>query len=157
MHFLNVILLPLFALAGVHSLPIHREEQDLPQGENPIPAELRDLLKSQGMTEPNGPGWTYACHTTNASPTFSEIEGLVVKLTILKQDKSCIQWNKVGSKCQLQANYYGGQASLCGKYGQAVQCKDLGATIEWLGNQCAKDGKASGYLVYSKDLKAVLH
>jgi hypothetical protein len=160
MRFLNIMLLPLLALAGVHSRAIPQQEQDLPrlpEDEKPIPATLRDLFKANGMIEPQGPGWTYACHTSNASPTFSEIEGLIVKLVIFKKDKSCIQWNNVGSKCQVQANYYGGQATLCGKYGQEVMCKDLGATIEWLGMQCAKDGKASGYVVLNKDLRAVLH
>jgi hypothetical protein len=159
MHFLNLLLLllPLLAFTGVSSLPIHREDQPLPEGEQPIPPSLRSHLKSLGMLEPQGPGWTYACHTTGASPTFSEIEGVVILLTLFKKNKVCYQWNGVGSLCKVQASYYGGAASLCGKYGQEVMCKDLGDTIQWLGKQCAKNGKASGYLVLNKNLRAVLH
>ncbi|KAA8913350.1 hypothetical protein FN846DRAFT_886597 [Sphaerosporella brunnea] len=95
------------------------------------------------------------CETSWASPTYSEISGLI---NILKaKTGKCIQKNPVGSKCTTIASYVGADAGLCGLFLESVSCADFAWAIETIRSECGNIAmQRAGGIWYFGQLRAVL-
>ncbi|KAA8913351.1 hypothetical protein FN846DRAFT_902831 [Sphaerosporella brunnea] len=95
------------------------------------------------------------CETSWASPTYSEISGL---LDILNAKKGvCIQKNSVGSKCTTIASFIGADAGLCGSPKWSVNCIVFAWAIDMIRKGCGNDDmqRAGGTWLFG-ELKGVL-
>ncbi|KAA8902603.1 hypothetical protein FN846DRAFT_955370 [Sphaerosporella brunnea] len=95
------------------------------------------------------------CDTTPNSPTYDEIYKAAWKAYMLGL---CKQTNPAGSKCKQVANHNGGEVSICGAYGQAVDCKAVAWAALSVLSKCGKSniGRASGWIQLNNSLKTVV-
>ena len=104
------------------------------------------------------------CETSFASPTFSEVEGLIEKLNSRNGNKgTCHLNNQIGSKCSRQGSYFGGEASLCGTATITLWCSSVAFAAQKIMDTCgdARLLRAGGMFYYdrwkSRKLRAVIH
>jgi len=97
------------------------------------------------------------CKTSNASPSETEILGLIAEL---KVKGSCKQNNALGSKCTKLASFHGGDASICGGHKDWMTCLDAASAVEQILNTCLdnKIGRSGGeFNLFHKALRVVVH
>jgi len=99
------------------------------------------------------------CETSWASPTYSEIDYVVWKVS-KQRKRTCHQDNPGGSKCTLLQRYHGGELSICGDPTYGLPC----ATMAWAGaeikKQCGNDAmqRAGGYFDFGiRHIRTVIH
>ncbi|KAI5776424.1 hypothetical protein EDC01DRAFT_780083 [Geopyxis carbonaria] len=124
----------------------------------PNPGEPNPELDSPGGA-PNREGTV--CDTTYASPTLSEIQGLLDVLYNKGIGLYCLQGSRSGSKCTTLYSYKGASASLCGVVFR-VLCRQVWLDVIKIRDECKwKDGrhgwKAGGRYQYPWQGMAVLH
>ncbi|KAI5857763.1 hypothetical protein BZA05DRAFT_441069 [Tricharina praecox] len=118
---------------------------------------------SGSVDEVNGEGWgKVKCETSWASPTMSEIDGLIAKVYDKKNWKTCSYWqsNGGGSMCTQIAKSDGGNVSLCGRYKQGLACEDIIWAMLEVKSRCGNHGmsRAGGYYIFFQwNLRVVLH
>jgi hypothetical protein len=99
------------------------------------------------------------CETSSASPTYSEIDYVVWKVS--KQKKlTCFQDNPGGSKCTLLQKHHGGEFSICGDPTYGLPCEVMAWAGAEIKKRCGNDAtqRAGGYFSFgSRHLRAVIH
>ncbi|KAI5850054.1 hypothetical protein BZA05DRAFT_454322 [Tricharina praecox] len=110
----------------------------------------------------NGKVWAgqVVCETSNASPTFTEIDDLRYKL--LKRPPWCVQRNGGGSQCTRLESSKGGDVSLCGSPSRAVECAAISWGLMWIKLMCPNNefNRAGGmykFLIKKHKLRVALH
>ncbi|KAI5778460.1 hypothetical protein EDC01DRAFT_757088 [Geopyxis carbonaria] len=149
---------------GIPQLNLTQEELDaIPKIDSGNLAELD--IPNPGMPDPEygiyGPNAGTTCDTTYASPTFSEIQGVLNILYSKGTKKYCVQSNTHASRCTRLYSYKGASVSLCGNV-DAILCRRVWLDLTKIRDQCKwKDGihgwKAGGRYKYNWDLVSVLH
>ncbi|KAI5801137.1 hypothetical protein EDC01DRAFT_628086 [Geopyxis carbonaria] len=124
--------------------------------EPPSQAEL-DLGPILTFDDHAGERDTIICDTTSASPTRSELEGLVALIRTKGPWMRCMNTNKHGSRCTQQFSYKGAAVSMCGPTFRMV-CQEVANDLLRIRDRCQwydRNGgwKAGGRVQYNADGK----
>lgn len=96
----------------------------------------RFSVSSSGPSSFPTPGWV-SCHTTWASPTFTEVNYLIAKIATHTGWNDCTQKNMGGSKCTKLDKYYGGAISFCGKHDITRTCSMISTAAQKVRDHCS--------------------
>lgn len=99
------------------------------------------------------------CETSGASPTLTEIDSCIEEVY---KRHDCKQDNIGGSKCRLIASHFGGDISVCGKYGKNIKCSEVAKAAQQLKFFCSAylPGHAGGFFTHYGEyqgLRTVVH
>ncbi|KAI5845478.1 hypothetical protein BZA05DRAFT_447802 [Tricharina praecox] len=122
---------------------------------------IDDAIANPEHRHENGlPHYTVVCKTSWASPTFDEIDNVVLKVSKKARD-DCGQYNHGGSKCTRLQWYKGGALSLCGKAGWTIPCPSVAWAGQEIKNRCGNDDmqRAGGHLAFAASgyMRTVIH
>ena len=96
------------------------------------------------------------CKSSPASPTISEIDGLI---DLLKVKTLCRQGNAIGSLCTKLVSFHGGDVSLCGEWKHWMHCSDVAWCVAFIRDNCAPiNGRVGGlFSLQGKPMRVVIH
>lgn len=96
------------------------------------------------------------CETSQASPTFSEIDYMVMRL---HKFASCLNTNPFGSHCTELIRYEGGNVAICGSYWGNLDCHDVASAVDNIRDNCAdwNAQRSGGQFVVNTKMKVILY
>ncbi|KAI5777547.1 hypothetical protein EDC01DRAFT_635702 [Geopyxis carbonaria] len=86
------------------------------------------------------------CSTSSASPSIPLIAKNVATLRAQPADKQCCMTNPVQWCATIVRGAEGVSSDICGNRGMCTKCRTAGEYVNWVKEDCAKDGRAGGFV-----------